>query len=420
MTNSVLLGSKDAVASPGVPLSRLGASVTLALCYLAAVLEGYDFQVLTIAAPLLMKGLHLSPQQLGWVFSSTVVGLAAGSAVGGALADRIGRKRVLVGSVLLLGATTFAIALASGFRTLLALRCLGGFAMGGVMPSMIIIACSVASELRKVSVVTAISCGMLAGGVLAAIIGHALADRIGWKGLFAVGGVLPTLLAPAASRLLTDVRARLPGRRPATSYREALFGQGLGTATLLLWLLFIITLTILALLLGWAPTLIIDKGLPPSVGFTTMLVLNIGGIVGSLVLGRLCELWSVRSVMFLVYLGTAASLTGFALSHSETEILPIAAASGFIAHGAQMALYGFSPRLYPEANHGTTVGAAMAAGRVGSFLGPVIGGQLLGAGVSGADVLLRVPVPLAVLGALILLGLAAVSGGALGPNPSPR
>ncbi len=387
-------------------------SLTIFLCFLVALLEGYDLQVLAVSAPMMRREMGLSPQDLGLALSAGLVGLAIGALIGGGLADRIGRKWVMIGSVVGMGVFTLATAFVHDLNGLLLARVLTGLAIGGAMPNMIATVAAVSDERNKTTNVAMMICGMPAGGIIAALAGHAVIPAYGWHGLYVLGGALTILIAPLLIWGLRDTVVRKTHGTAPISYGAALFGDGRAPATVLLWALFIVTLLILSLILGWAPSLVISKGLPPSAGFSVLLALNGGGILGTLIVGRLCDTWGVRNALVPVYLGIAISVGLFAMGTSAGSLIPLAALMGFCVLGAQFAMYGVAPRLYPPSSYGTGVGAAVAAGRIGSISGPIIGGALIGAGATGSQVILAMA-PVALLGAIILILLVGQSRGAL-------
>jgi AAHS family 3-hydroxyphenylpropionic acid transporter len=402
-------------AVPDIP----GARLTLWLCFAVAVLEGYDLQVLSVAGPLLREAMQLNPRQLGFAFSASLIGLALGAAYGGTIADRVGRKKVLLVSVIGLGIMTVATALARDFQTLLIMRVLAGVAMGGAMPNIIAISASVSGKGRTTSAVSAMICGMPAGGVIAALAGHALVASFGWRGMFVLGGVMTLLIVPFLVKGLAESK---PGERRAAapvSVRQSLFGEGRAPTTLLLWALFILTLAILSLFTGWAATLVVDKGLPATAGFSAMMAINIGGIAGALVSAAWCDRWQVRGAMLVMYVGMAVSLWLFSASDVASAVIPMAGVVGFFVLGAQCALYGISPQLYPPANYATGVGSAVGAGRIGSIIGPIVAGQVMSRGAAANEVVMGM-VPVAVTAGVVLLALAAVSGGALTKHATKR
>jgi AAHS family 3-hydroxyphenylpropionic acid transporter len=385
--------------------------LTLWLCFLVAVLEGYDLQAVAIAAPLLRAGMHLDPKQLGLTLSASLIGLALGAAYGGPLADRIGRKKVLIVSVVGLGIFTWVTALTQNFHNLVIVRILSGIAMGGAMPNIIAISAAVSGSGRTTSKVTAMICGMPAGGIVAALGGHALAARFGWQGIFVFGGLITLAIVPFLIWKLPETRPQQQHAAARVSVSQSLFGEGRALTTLLLWLLFILTLALFSGFAGWAPTLVVDKGLPAAAGFSALMAVNIGGIAGALILAYICDGWGMRNAMLITYAGMAVSLWLFS-SSSAGSVVPLAGLVGFFVLGAQCTLYGVSPQLYPPAAYSTGVGSAVASGRIGSILGPIVAGYVMSQGTT-ANQLVYGMVPVAVIAGVVMFGLAMASGNAL-------
>jgi MFS transporter, AAHS family, 3-hydroxyphenylpropionic acid transporter len=382
------------------------ARLTLWMCFGIAVLEGYDLQAMAIAGPAVRTAMNLDPREVGMSLSASLMGLAVGAALGGRMADSVGRKRVLIASLAALGLMTVVTALTTQFATLFIARVLAGLAMGGVMPNLIAISSIASLGERATTKVAAMICGLPAGGVVVALGGQALIERWGWQSLFWLGGVLTTLAIPLVRRALiepTVLAERVSVRAPA--WRTTLFGEGRSLATLLLWVAFVLTLAIFSTVAGWAPTLVVDKGLSPAAGYGSLLAINVGGILGALVLSASCDRWGIRGVMVVSYAAMAVSLWLFSSSSQASSVMPLAGLVGFWLLGAQCALYGISPRLYPPSSCSTGVGSAVAAGRIGSILGPILAGLLMGHGTS-ANELIEFMAPLAGLAGAALLALS--------------
>jgi MFS transporter, AAHS family, 3-hydroxyphenylpropionic acid transporter len=228
----------------------------------------------------------------------------------------------------------------------------------------------------------------------------------GWQGLFVIGGVLPLIVAVLLAYYLneTGVRREASERQAAPRYIESLFGQGQALRTVLLWLVFALTLLQLSLLLNWLPSLVINRGFAPRDAFIATMVVNIGSIIGSFTIGRACDRFGVRWPMFLVYLLMAVSLSALAVASGRTTLWAAALAAGYFVLGSQFVLYGLAPRLYEHQARGAGVGAAVAVGRVGAITGPLLVGLALGAGASsGRVILLLVPLVIAAGAALFWL-----------------
>lgn len=399
------------------PARARGNLATMVLCFLVAVLEGYDLQVISSAGPHLLRTMHLTPDKIGWFFSASLIGLAIGAILGGWVADRIGRKPTLVVSVAALGVFTLATAFATSFEVLLAIRILAGVGLGGAMPTLISLVAEISGGRNTTSAVTTIICGQPLGGIISALVGKTLAEQYGWPSLFLVGGALTVLIVPLLMYGLPETKPNTPGS--GTSARMpagvALFGEGRANATLLLWAVFILTLALLSILLSWTPLLIMGKGLPRPVGLNAIIAINAGGILGGIAISRAIDRFGVRWPLIALYGIMTVSLYLFAHAQRVDSIMLLAGFAGFAVLGAQFSLYGVAPQLYPLAGRGSGVGVAVAMGRIGSILGPVMIGGMLTAGSSGDQAVL-VMAPIALIAGVALFLLTA--GGRLAASPA--
>jgi AAHS family 3-hydroxyphenylpropionic acid transporter len=382
----------------------VGPALVVLVCFLVAAVEGYDIQAFGVAAPAMAPELGLDAGQLGWAGAAAMIGLVTGAFAGGWLADRFGRKPVLLGSVAAFGLFSLATAASPSYEALLAARLATGLGFGGAMPNLIAVASEISRPDRRAATVTAMFCGMPAGGATSALIARVLGAELDWRTIFVAGGIVPLVLIPLIAAALPETR---PAHDPASERRltVTLFGGGRATATLTLWAAFVLTLMVLYLALNWLPTLIVANGRPPSEGFAAAMVFNIAGIVGSLVLGVVTDRLGWRWPLFLAYLGLGAAMAGLAKATDTAAVLACVAAAGFLVMGAQFALYAVAPRLYPLHARAAGAGAAVAMGRLGSIIGPLAAGELRTLGWSPGEVFAAMtPVALAAAAALYGLG----------------
>lgn len=374
------------------------------VCFLIAALEGYDIQAFGVAAPRMAPELGLNPSQLGWGGSAAMIGLVIGAFAGGWLADRTGRKPVLIGSVILFGGFSLVTAYAQSYEALLWARLATGLGFGGAMPNLIAVAVEIAKPERRAATVAAMFCGMPVGGATAALIARLAGESLDWRTIFIAGGVAPLILVPVIFLLLPETR---PAPDPAAdrNLARALFAEKRATPTVLIWAAFMLTLVVLYLALNWLPTLVIDKGHPPEEGFMAAMAFNIAGVVGSLLMGAATDRLGWRKPLVVAYLALAAAMAGLAAADAPVAILALSAAAGFLVMGAQFSLYAVAPMLYPAHLRGAGAGTAVAVGRLGSIVGPLIAGELRNAGFSPGDVFLTMT-PVALAAAAILFALA--------------
>lgn len=383
--------------------------IAVALCCLLALFEGFDLQAAGVAAPRLAPDLGLTPDDMGWFFSVSTFGLMVGAAMGGRLSDRFGRKVTLLVSVAAFGLLSIATGLATDLKGLLLARFLTGVGLGGALPNLIaIVAESVTPKLRG-RAVGVLYAGLPCGGALASLVSLAGADPADWRMIFHVGGVGPLLALLLAVPLLPNSpKASASAASHKSGFVEAAVGGGRGLSTLLLWTTFFLALLIMYLLLSWLPSLLIARGLSRPDAGLVQIAFNLAGAAGSVATGWLMDHPRRRTLTILgVFGASAVSVAAAAGAPASLQVyLAVGAALGATVSGAQSAVYGLAPGLYPARLRGTGVGAAVVMGRLGSAAGPLLAGALIGAGRSSNQVLLAL-LPVIVAGGLICLWLAA-------------
>jgi AAHS family 3-hydroxyphenylpropionic acid transporter len=379
--------------------------ITVALCFLVAVVEGFDIQAMGVAAPRLAPQFGFAPEQMGKIFAISNVGLVIGASIGGWLADKVGRKPVFIGAVVSFGIFTLLTSLVSTYDALFAVRFCAGLGFGAALPNMMALAAEVSAPAKRASTAAFMFAGMPLGGGTSALLTQLLPSDFDWRVLFEIGGILPLLLAPAIFFLMPETLTKSAAGTPRTNVYSALFREGRAPVTLLLWLAFLPTLLILYLILNWLPTLVTASGLDRAVAPQASLAFNFASIAGALVFGRLVDRMDTRWPMLLAYGGLIGSLIALSASSGLGMTLLLSGAAGFFLLGANYALYGVAATYYPTNVRGTGSGASVAVGRVGSIIGPLLAGVLLGSGTSASGVV-QYMVPVAALAGLAVLGLS--------------
>ncbi|WP_462384288.1 3-(3-hydroxy-phenyl)propionate transporter MhpT [Pseudomonas sp. Marseille-QA0892] len=382
-------------------------TLTVALCFIVALIEGLDLQSAGIAAAGLRQAYSLDAGMMGWMFSASIIGLLPGAFFGGWVADRIGRKKVLIGAVILFGVFSLWTAYAGNLTNLLLARFLTGLGLGAALPNLIALCAEAVEEKRRSTAISIMYCGVPLGGAIAALIGMASGER--WEMVFIVGGVAPLAIAPLMMLLLpesNDFRAAQSrsGSQDRISTSTALFAQGRASATLALWLSYFFTLTVMYMLLNWLPSLLLAQGFTKSQAGSVQMLFNIGGAIGSLLGGLLLDRANRGRVVIGVYAGVLASLAGLGFSSGIVAMATAGFAAGLFVVAAQLVLYALAPPVYPTAVRATGVGAAVAVGRLGSVSGPLAAGHILAAGAGTTGVLLAAsPGLILAAGAVLLL-----------------
>ncbi|MDZ5647176.1 3-(3-hydroxy-phenyl)propionate transporter MhpT [Nitrospirillum sp. BR 11828] len=403
--------NQDAVPAPaGAPMAAAGGLLnrTTLLCLVVAILEGVDLQAAGVAAPKLAPALHLTAAQLGTFFSAGTIGLFLGALVGGRLADHFGRKAVLVVSVALFGLFTLATALSPDFTTLFLMRLATGLGLGGTLPNLVALAAENSPPGRSGGAVSLMYGGMPLGGAIVSLIAVFAGMGGGfdsWRTIFYAAGGAPLLVLPLLIWALPESHAFRATAAADAAGRPGvlaiLFGGGRAAETVLLWLAFFATLMVLYLLLSWLPLLMTDRGFSKPQAALIQLVLNVAGAIACMITGPLLDGPRRFGYAITVFVGLAVFLVLLAVMPANlTVALAVGMGAGAMILTTQATLYAAAPACYPIAIRGTGVGGAVAAGRLGSVVGPLLGGALVQAGLSASGLLLSL-VPLVAVGGLL-------------------
>jgi AAHS family 4-hydroxybenzoate transporter-like MFS transporter len=421
------------------PVSRFQIRL-LATCAAVLFLDGFDTQAIGFVAPALAREWGVTKVALGPVFSAGLFGLMIGALLFGPLADRVGRKKIIIVSTLAFGLGALVTAFAQDVSTLIVIRFLTGLGLGGAMPNAIALTSEFNPRRRRATMVMIMFCGFSVGAALGGLLAAALIPQFGWRSVFVVGGVAPLLLAPIlAVKLPESVRflalargfdARVaqllllvnPGAvfAPATRFVvdepklsgipvKHLFTSGRTVPTLLLWVVFFMSLLDLYFLSNWLPTVLNDLGASLSQAAVIGSMLQIGGVVGTVALGRVIDRFSFRALALVYFIAVFAVGAIDQFGHSAMFVTVAIFAAGFCIVGGQIAANALAAGYYPTSVRATGVGWALGIGRVGAIVGPLIGGALLQAKWSAGEVFLMAAAA-ALCAALAAFALSRLAG----------
>lgn len=410
------------------PVSRLQWRA-IAICILIAVLDGFDTQTIGMLAPAISKELAFPISRFGPIFSAGLVGMLIGAMVLGPLADRVGRKSMVIISTLLFGALSLLTAYASTYDQLLLCRFITGVGLGGALPNALALASEYSPKRYARIIVTTLMCGMPLGAVLGGVTTSVLLPVHGWHSVFIVGGILPLALAlvatafmpesarflilkGGASRRFVALMQRLAPDLPngqtfqvPSSHRTAvpireLFIGGRWRDTLLLWIPYFMNLVVLYFIVSWMPVVLLKANHPVAVGIAAVSLFSVGGVLGSVLQGWLMNYFGVRKTLIaelIIYAGLAFMLSAW--SNSYVAVVAISTLMGMVIQGVQAGLNAMATEIYPTHMRGTGVGFAIGIGRIGSICGPLAGSLMLALHLDVAHIFLMgiVPATLAIL-----------------------
>lgn len=366
----------------------------------------YDLVIYGSVLPKMMAEWSMTPVQAGSIGSMGPFGMMIGAMVFGILADKFGRRRILITSVVLFSVATTLCALAPGAAIFGALRFIAGLGIGGILPTVIAMLTDFAPRGRANTMVAIIMCFFSVGGILAAGVAIVLIPAFGWQATFWVA-IIPLVLLPLMvkhfydspqtllkngqtaklrhSLLAVNPTAQIPEDVIFTGLREreqgspigALFRNKRALATLMIWIAFFMCLLMVNGINTWLPNLMVTAGFALGSSLTFMVVLNIGAIVGTMVMGRVSDKVGVKVVLVPMFFISAVALTLLGFGGSMAILLALVFIAGACTMGAQNISYSFVSQYYPSFMRSTAIGMASGIGRIGAIVGPTFGGVLL-------------------------------------------
>lgn len=417
------------------PLSLYQCRIVL-LCFLIVFLDGLDTAAMGFIAPALTQDWGIDRASLGPVMSAALIGMVFGALGSGPLADRFGRKGVLVVAVFLFGLFSLISAFSANLDQLLVLRLLTGIGLGAAMPNATTLLSEYTPERLKSLLVTSMFCGFNLGMASGGFVSAKLIPAYGWHSLLLLGGVLPLVLAvvllvwlPESARFLVVrnrgadrvkrvlapiapaevVAARdfsVPEQKTVQSRNvfKVIFSGTYSAGTLLLWLTYFMGLVIVYLLTSWLPTLMRDAGASMEQAAFIGALFQLGGVLSSVAVGWAMDRFNPHKVIGIFYClaGVFAYCVGQSLG-TVTLLATLVLAAGMCVNGAQSAMPSLAARFYPTQGRATGVSWMLGIGRFGAILGAWIGATLLGLGWNFEQVLTALIVPAAIATAAVVI-----------------
>lgn len=382
----------------------------LVLCFLTVALDGFDTAIMGFIAASLVQEWGIEKTALGPVMSAALVGLAIGALTAGPLADRIGRRKVLILSVLVFGGFSLLTAFATNLSMLTLLRFLTGLGLGAAMPNAATMMAEYAPERRRSLLVNLMFCGFPLGSSLGGFVSAWLIPTFGWQSVLILGGIAPLLLAVvlifalpesvrfmvlhnhATERITAVLRRIAPDKLVApvgftlneqlvTDGKSALrmiFSPHYLRGTLMLCLTYFMGLLIFYLLTSWMPLLIRETGASLRQASLITALFPLGGGIGVLVIGWLMDRINPHKVVAVAYLLTG--LFVFAIGTVDANPLLMGGVvfiAGVCMNGAQSSMPALAAGFYPTGSRATGVAWMLGIGRFGGILGAMSGGILI-------------------------------------------
>lgn len=361
-----------------------GSAWTVILCWITVMLEGYDLVVLGAIIPTLLKTHHLgmTAGDATMIATLSLVGVAIGAVSVGPLADRLGRRRLLIGSVVLFSVFTILVPLAGSVGMFAALRLIAGLGLGACMPVSLTMMSEHMPVDRRARASTLTMTGYHTGAVITSLLALQVTDN--WDVLFYILGIAGIGVAIVQwfrlpeSEAFVLAKEKAEQRVPFTELlKPAYLRAGIG-----IWVASFMGLLLVYGLNTWLPKLMNDAGYPVPAAVTQLLVLNVGGVAGLVVGGFVADRRGIKGTT-LAWFGAAVAMLSCLSVRMDSDILlnVIIFFTGVFVFSAQVLVYAYVTNFYPAGIRGTALGSASGIGRIGSIVGPTITGALVTAGI---------------------------------------
>ncbi|WP_217996535.1 MFS transporter [Piscicoccus intestinalis] len=402
--------------------------LAVAICTLLNALDGFDVLSISFASPGIAAEWGIGRGALGIVLSMELIGMAVGSVVLGNIADRVGRRKTILGALVVMGVGMYLATTATGLATLSAYRLFTGLGIGGMLAATNAVVAEFSNARLKSMSVAIMAAGYPVGAIVGgSIASYLLAATGDWRSVFYFGIVASAIMLPVVWFLLPEsvgylVQARphgalerindimrklghrtVPDLPPATADEpktsvKQLFSGRLARITILLTLAYFAHIMTFYFILKWVPKVVVDMGYPPALAGGVLVWANVGGLLGSIVLSLLSVRIPTRTLVLGAMLLSTATVIVFGTGASGLAMLSLMSAlAGFFTNAGVVGLYALIAHGFPSAVRAGGTGFVIGVGRGGAALGPVIAGFLFEAG-------------LGLLGVAIAMGLGSLIG----------
>jgi MFS transporter, AAHS family, 4-hydroxybenzoate transporter len=395
------------------------------LCMLCLIMDGFDVQAMGYTAPAVLKEFGITGVQLGWLFVAANFGVLLGSLVFSMVADKIGRRPVLVSATFFFSVMTIATAYATTFPMLLWLRFISGIGLGCIIPNATALVGEFSPKRSRVTLMMCITVGFTAGGALGGFVAAWLIPAFGWRSVFIFGGTVPLVIAfamlwalPESLQFLAVRRTKLdqlarwltqldPSVRIDANTKYVanegsrsgfllshLFQEGRAPVTILLWIVNFTNIMVLYSLSNWLAIVVTGMGYTTRTSVLVSTILQVGGTVGTFGLA-----WLIARRGFIPMLTFTFAVATVAIAFigqpgiSLTLLFAIVFVAGWCIVGGQPGINALSATFYPTYLRSTGVGAGLGIGRAGGIVGPYIGGTLVAAQWSSQQLFWAAAVP---------------------------
>jgi benzoate transport len=404
--------------------------LVVGLCMFFNMLDGFDITAMAVVAGAVSEELQLTADRLGLIFSFALAGMMAGAMLLAPVSDVIGRRKVIILSLILVGVSILFTANATTLSEFIALRFVSGLGAGAMLACQATLAAEYSPEKYRSLSVAATTAGYPLGAMMTSVVAGFILPDFGWRGMFWFGGGVTLAMGFIAWTFIPESLKYLFDRRPANALErvnrilkklgkqalsslpavaEAQTRESRGvvsnitnlltterrSVTLMLWAAFFLCFSSIYFLLSWIPRLMEQAGYSAEIGRLAFFLFNAGGVIGIFILGGLATYGRLTNLVFAFLFSSALCMVIFAMVPGQPALLMVIIfLMGLFQQGGFTGLYAVAAKVYPTEVRSTGIGWAIGFGRSGAVVGPALAGVLIaaGLGMSGNYLLFAIPV----------------------------
>jgi AAHS family 4-hydroxybenzoate transporter-like MFS transporter len=405
------------------------------LCGLCLIMDGFDVQAMGYVAPAIIREWHIPNSALGPVFSAALLGVLIGSLLFSMLADKIGRRPVLIGAALYFAVLTLWTARANSVTELLVIRFIAGIGLGGIMPNAMALAGEYAPTRMRFTVMMLVSNGFNIGAAFGGFIAAGLIPAFGWRSVFYFGGLVPLALAVPMYFMLPEslqflvlrgrnlnkvgqwlkrIGASVPSGPVEYVVHEEnrkgvpivhLFREGRAVGTVLLWVINFMNLLNLYFLSSWLPTVVRDAGYSTRIAVLVGTTVQVGAAIGTIVNGWLIDRLGFRKVLTTCFGIACVSIAMIGQPSLPLLLLFVVVfVAGWCVPGGQGGVNAVAATYYPTYLRSTGIGSGLGIGRIGAIVGPLLASELMRRHWAARELFLAAAIP-ALISAVVMYSL---------------
>lgn len=410
--------------------------LVVGLCMFFNMLDGFDITAMAVVATAVSTELMLPADKLGLIFSFALAGMMGGAMLLAPVSDIIGRRKLIIMSVTLVGVSILFTARAETLTEFIILRFISGLGAGAMLACQATLAAEYSPEKYRSLSVAAVTAGYPLGAMMTSVVAGFIMPEYGWRGMFWFGGSLTLVMGLVAwafipeslkylferrpadalahvNKILTKLKKNTLSELPAVVTDKPVQRKGIAgnmasllttkhrIATLTLWTTFFLCFSTLYFLLSWIPKLMEQTGYSAETGRDAFFLFNLGAVIGIFMLGTMATHWKLSNIVSTFLFTSAVFMVVFAAAPNQlTLLLAITFVIGFLQQGGFTGLYAVAAKVYPTEIRSTGIGWAIGLGRFGAVAGPAIAGFLIASGLNMSANYYVFAVPMAIGGLL--------------------